>query len=60
MSSTISLSAETVSMKMSGTSVVYLPVGETSGICCGEKAQVNFGSMNACRIYVSKRFILPA
>lgn len=30
----ISLMAETERMKMRGTRVVYLPVGDTSGICC--------------------------
>lgn len=35
-SSMISLMAETDRMKMRGTKVVYLPVGETSGICCSK------------------------
>uniref|UniRef100_A0A182TRG4 Uncharacterized protein n=1 Tax=Anopheles melas TaxID=34690 RepID=A0A182TRG4_9DIPT len=34
MSSTISLIALTASINISGTSVVYRPVGDTSGICC--------------------------
>lgn len=33
-SSTISLSALTDSININGTKVVYLPVGDTSGICC--------------------------
>lgn len=33
-SSTISLVADTARMNNSGTSVVYRPVGDTSGICC--------------------------
>lgn len=33
-SSMISFIAETLSIKMRGTKVVYRPVGETSGICC--------------------------
>ena len=37
MSSTISLAAETARMKRRGTRVVYLPVGDTSGICCVKK-----------------------
>ena len=32
-SSTISLVADTAKMNNNGTSVVYRPVGETSGIC---------------------------
>lgn len=33
----ISLHADTVSINMRGTNVVYLPVGETSGICYKHK-----------------------
>lgn len=35
-SSTISLIALTDKINISGTRVVYLPVGETSGICCNK------------------------
>lgn len=35
-SSTISLIALTDKINISGTKVVYLPVGETSGICCNK------------------------
>lgn len=34
MSSIISFIADTDRIKISGTSVVYRPVGDTSGICC--------------------------
>lgn len=34
MSSMISFMADTDNIKINGTSVVYRPVGDTSGICC--------------------------
>lgn len=52
-SSMISLMAETLRMKIKGTSVVYRPVGDTSGICCIKA--MNKKKMLAQRRNCSKR-----
>lgn len=42
MSSIISFTADTNKINISGTRVVYLPVGDTSGICYNKKIKLVF------------------